>query len=546
MKQARFQSRLLGSFEENFEGLEQLKMVIQRQETPDGRIGGGEIQRFDLKRGSSDLTPTDLCRIVWLRGERYVRKSQYKTQFRVHFIGTDADGTFNHQCRFTISVADLLETSHVDDDEGEGDDDDEEDEDEESEDEEDEDEEGDDEEDEEEEEEDDDDDKENWSDESSGPAPLVPVGTQRVAVSGDTHYAPQQLNPHYITHLVTSSQGSALRLAERAFLKPMEENRRMLSDMRKDNSAVITDLKAMAEMLLRESNNMRRADREFFEKIIDTQTRRMEVLEGQLNEQNKLNHRQYENLQELAKQGWVAFLDAMRMKSEVVDERIEWAKFLADEAERTAVPAPIPEAPRGPSGLTSIVQSAMKSPSMVGGLAMIMRRRGSVQDAEFLEDLARRMASGGEEDDDEDEEDDDDVVDASATPSNGSSHSSEPFVGHAAGPAQAPCPFADRIRAFRSSFSRSKLRAIRKAMPQVVWDALERACATQDDRVAVQCILQMDREFSKDQTAMLGLLPHFTEDQAIEIQEAVKEAKAIAKAAGRRAPPRRPGPQPSA
>ncbi len=536
MRLAKIGVKLCEHFESNYVGLREIKIFVQKVWTPDGPTHGDGIQRLELAPRRKPPTFQDLCRITWLRAERFVRQQKAKTQFRVHFIGEEDGKPFNRQCRFTIETNEVLDDDLEAEDQGDGTDDDGKDGKAE----------GTDQEGDKPNEEEDEDDKANWSNDGAAPNALVPL-EERIEPSGQRHVIPQTINPHFITHV----QRDTLELAHRAYSGPMKENRLLVQEMRHDTAAFVRDLKSMAEMLLNQSMNMRRLDSERHDKQVTYMQTRMESLEKQQIESNKLNYRQYENLQELAKQGWVAFLDAMRMKSEVVDERIEWARFIKEEAEQAQ---PVGVAVPQESGAGSLIREASKSPLLIGGLSIILRKAGNEEGATLLEGLAKDASKRQGVDEDEDEDEDDETIDVDATehpndttPGNGQPPGqSGPFVGHPSAPPQhaAPTPFADRVRAFRGALDKKSFDGMRQVLSKRAWNAFEKASRAMDDRVTIEAITTMDVELSKDKLALLQLMEHLTETQMEAIATIVEDVKKVRAKTARRAAPRRPPPRP--
>ncbi|MCH9637713.1 MAG: hypothetical protein K0U16_07200 [Gammaproteobacteria bacterium] len=553
MRRALCPPHLLKHFDTCLEGLTEVRIHVNARHTAHGKEKGREIQRFYLAEGARRPTADTLCRMTWLRGEMDVRQHGCRTQFRVHLMGVVEGEEFNHQGLFTIKEHEILkitdpherhqevdERDRVDEDEdedgdeeGDGDDED-----------------GDEDEDGEEDEEDEEDDndlpyedevEDEEDDWASGPPAMISHPVTIEPATKERHLVPQTINPEFIAH----TQKATLNLAHRAYSAPMRENRRLVHDMRSEMSEWMKEMKNMSDALVKQAIDLNNKAEERSNAVIEFLSERLKAAETERAENASLWKEHWsehsKNMQELAKQGWTAMLDAAAMKQEVVDDRVQWAKWLEQQARDT--PAPIPEiAPsNGSGGFGEIFQQASRSPVLIAGLAMLARKMGNIPGAVFLENLAKTAAAGADEDDDDEYEDVHDVEAHERQPRNGS----DPFVGQQAGPSAAPpSPFAARIRKFRHGLAPEKLAKMQELLPDPAWQAFEAASGAPDDASAAAAVGTMSGFIESDFGLMGQLMEHLDEDEVGEIMEAVQEAKKIRKRTQRRAPPRRPPPRP--
>lgn len=524
--------QMLRCFEAQHRGLREVRLIVCQIETADGvQSTSDDIQRLHLEtklRAKPPVSAETLCRITWLRGEQYVRLHRHKTQFRVHLVGTNDDGRFNKQTRFTILPDDVIAESIVDenadapadadappadgnqDDSFQGHDDDGE-----------------------------------WNkepkDTDKAPNAMMPIETVVEPITGVTYPVPMGINPEFVSHI----QKGTLDLAHRAYSGPMRENRILVHEMCKETTDLLTGMKGFFKMLLTKQIQQAEHENTRHDKMVEYLTTRMTSLEKQQMESNRLSAKQYENLQELAKQGWVAFLDAMKMKEKVVDDQIEINRQRAEELEQVPAPAAAP----ADGGFSKILKDAGENPLLIGGLAMVMRKAGNNDGADFLEELARNASKKGtkkDTDDDDEFEDDDDPVDVDAHEKPGSNGEPRaPFVGQPTGPsAPPPTPVADRARRFRASLDKEKLAAMRKLLPKAAWNAFVAASEATDDMTAIAAIRTLRGFVEGSVTIMVELGTHLTEDQVVEITDLVKDVGKPGKPAEARTPPRKPPPRP--
>lgn len=538
--QAKIKPRFLAHFTEHHTGLNSIALS-GREQTRRGSISHGTFQKFRLDTEPDQqpsLSAEYLARLVWLAAERLVRKTGNTVSFRFFLRGTTNRQTFNDEGTFSIKPQQILgpnEESHPVPEEDEEDEEEEEEEEEE--------------EDDDEEESEEEEDPHAWNEDT---AALVPVEERIEPATGIRHPVPMQLNPHFVVSL----QNNAISLAQRAYEGSMNANRGLVQEMRAEMSSMIGDLKGMSEQNNRSHLNLIQEIKGLCVDLVKSSNERIKLLEERLGENAKLSSKQYENLQELAKQGWVAFLDAMKMKSQVVDERIEWTRWAAEEVKRIQPPAAAP-APEG-GGMSSLLREAGDNPLLMGGLAMLMRKMGNNQGADFLEEIARNTSKRGRADDEEDEEEEEDVYDvpaydhstgANGARPNGSNGSPtpgrSPFVGQPHGPSAAPpTPFADRVRRFRARLDDDTYAGLRKALSKKARSAFDTAVQATDDEAAKAAIRRLKAELESDTLQMLALGDRLTEDQVSEIMSVIEDVRDGGPKRGRRPPPR-PSPTPS-
>lgn len=488
--------------------------------TPDGQVRAGTIQKLALPTSPGQkpsVTPDELCRLLWLRGERYVRKYKTKTQFRIYLIGVDTQTDFRFEFRFTIKCDEILGDDDGDPDDPSKEEKEEEEEDEDGEDEDEEDEDEDEEEEEEEEE------------EKDLPTALIPV-QQQVVPSGERHPVPMQLNSDFVVAL----QSGAIRMASGAYSGAMKENRILVQEMRGEMSNMVKDIKGMAETLLKSHIDFAREQNSRYETMLDRAATRAEKADQRIAELSKNSTQQFENLQELAKQGWKAFLDAMKMKSEVVDDRVEWSRWLVDEAKRIKDEEPAPTPTNGKSGASDMLQKA--GPIALVTVSAILRNRGDTANADMLQNLANRMAGPLEDDDDDADEEEPYDVEAHE-------HGAQQPEPSDAAPEAEATPFADRVRAFRASLGEETVTAMRKSLPKPAWRAFESACTAKIDTVAIAGLQTLNRYIAKSEALQIQLSQYLNEDQFVEIMSVIKDIEKFGPNQRPR-PPRRPPPRP--
>jgi len=507
--------RLRSQFRRHHRGLREIRLTVFSMTTRDGTEHGGEIQKFTLDTGEGEVPEveyTELAQLTWLRGERYVRSHKAKTQFRVLFIKRDAKGARDQkECRFMIKPTQVLEDDLEADDDGDGTDDDEE-EYEEEEDGEYEDDDGDDEDVEDNEYEDDD------EDDDDSPSALVPL-KERETKDG-MQLVPQQINPAFITAV----QRDTLKLAHRAYTSPMKENRILVRQMRRETGKMVDKVQNMAEMLLTQQMEMAARSEARQDKIIEHLYDRLEVMEGTVTRLTELSVKDRENLKELAREGWRAFHDAMRMKEEVVNDRVAWARWVMEDNERREPPPPPPASTGG--GFMDLITKAQESPMVVAMASIALRKMGNDREADLLEKIAVNMSGADEEEDAADK----DPVDVDAT---------ERPNGHARHARQAG-PLGVRIRAFRDSVGDERLEKLKSIMPKEAWSSFELACRAPDDKIVVQALTAMATPLD-DMGIKMKIAGVLTPDQITELLSIVD---AVKQSGARREPPRRPPPRP--
>jgi hypothetical protein len=480
----------------------------------------GTIQRIELGVAPNASVPWSdeyLCRLTWLAGERYVRRRGTTCQFRIYFDGSCEElGDYSEPATFTIKLGQLLDPDPEEEEEDDEEDDAEEEDDESH----------------------DDDDEEEEDEDQDGrdlPEALVPFESRELA---HRQFAqPMQLNPQFVVSL----QNNALGLAQRAYEGSMQSNRLLVQEMRAEMSSMVRDIKAMAEHTNKATIDVMRAMNDFHIREAEAGRERIATLETQLHNMTKLNGKAYENQQELARQGWQAFLDGMRLKSDAVDDRMEWAQWLQGHPVMQAQNQPAPQESGGGSGVAGMMAKGI--PVVLAGLSMMYRHKGKDKEADFLANMAQRFA--GPVDEFEAEEEDDDFVDADVAPPpypppNG--HGPNGAKGTGPTPGMEPTPFADRCREFRVKIGEQKVAALRKMLPPDAWRGFQQACTARVDDVAIKGLLRMHAIVEADLNLMMQLAQHLSED---EVEEILTMVDAIKKAAPKRTKPRRPPARPT-
>lgn len=532
---ARPAPRMQESFAQLHRGLVALRIHVLRLRSRHGDVAGTKLQEIFLPRtppgGTPEISADTLCRLVWLRGEQYARQHNKQTQFRVYFDSLDSEQQTNtEQVRFMIKLRNLLADdeaedesdpndveaqaeSEVDAEDGES-------------------EEGEDEGDDDDDEDDDDEYEDEDDDEYDSNQALVPM-KERIDPSGERHIIPQQINPAFFTQII----GQSFKLAGKAYRGPMRETRIAAKSIRIQAIAMIKANQELAEMVIKRQIELegRAAARQ--DKLIEHLHERMEMLESVVQKTTDLSVRLYDNFKELAREGWQAFHDAMKMKDEVVNDRIDWARWLVEDNERRQPPPPPPAPVQKEGGIGQLIRELSEAPMALGLLTTVLRRTGNDRDADMFEKMAinlSRAGRRGDEDGDDGEEDEEPFdVEAHETQHapNGNGHA------RTAAPLG---PFGRRIRAFRATLSPAHLSKLEEILPATAWAAFEAACTNTDDRAVLASLVAMQSGLD-DIKVQMQIAQALTGPQITEIQAIVKAVKA---ATTPREPPARPRPSP--
>ena len=521
---------MIDGFTEYHRGLTEIRIHVLRMRTSDGDVSGTKIQTIVLPTtvpGKDPIvSPEVIARIVWLRGERYARLHGKQTNFRAMLYSVDESlKKTEHQVRFMVKVSQLLEDDEEEDADGAEDDanteaeTEVEEEEPEDEDEPEEEEEADD----DEEYEDEDDDDEDEEGDYSPSRALVPL-KERLDPSGERHLVPQQINPAFLTKMI----GQSFKLASKAYRGPMREGRIAAKSIRIQAVAMLRANQETNDMVIRRilEADDKAATRQ--DKIIEHLSRRMDVLETQIQKSTDLQVRLYDNFKELAREGWQAFHDAMKMKDEVVNDRIEWSRWMVEDAERRQPPPP-PVPARKEGGVADLIREASQSPVVMAAVSVVLRKTGNNDGADLLEKIAVNMSRQGSDD----EDDEDEPVDVAAHEQHAQPR--PPTNGHAKTAELGP--LGARIRRFRDTLDEPTIGKLRKAMPPAAWAAFERACSVTPERAVIAALAELGRALD-DKALQMQIVGALAPAQ---IQEIMSIIKAVKDQTAPRQPPPRPG-----
>lgn len=517
---------------------------------PEEKRPVGVVQRFfpDAPAGEKPAwSARYLAKIARAWAEEYVADRKIKITFRVWLVGHDAqDMAFRKPTQMTVHPP--IEDEE-DDEEDEDEDDEEEEEDEEDEDE-----------DEDEDDEEDEDETVDSKQDSNPPRtprsdehqdfdmdpvdainnPMIPRERPQTTLmpkpsSGvaTLHEAPQpapasvmMINPATLV----SMQKIGLDFAKGVYTEVREDDRKMMAETRATLTTMQTVMTGIVESVKNTMSDMmekvlsgQKAQQDFFIAERQKQNERIEKLESQLIKSVELSGKTYSNLQEIAKQGWTAFVEGMEMQK---------ASFRNDQAWQQAFfgqEISFARSEQRTEKTSSWLAQAVPIGLVFG--ASMMRKRGDTQTASMLDILARKFATQAADEDDE--EDDEDIVDAEAHettppprpgPRPGNGHAG-PFASGPSAGSIPPDSMCGRCHAFRASLSAEQLKNLKAAVPSRAWAAFNDATTATSDHAAVASMTILARFFDGDPTLAFKVAQLLEEEQVEALDKLQEQLK---------------------
>lgn len=492
-------------FEDYHEGLVKIECEAVWMNDAGAKVPGSIFQSFEIDGGGRGrvpaFNPMTLARIVWLRCNHFAAKKKRKVNFVVQLIGSEADGkSWAHRVRFTLDGTpdDLTDEDQEEDkveEEELGD-------------------------------EELDDSNRRLSDHArqlggdtpggfvkSRPLPLPPgqhVGQGELEVMPPAmlnHSAASEhgMNGSAQTPVVLRTPGSEsamlVRALQGAYGGALAEHRALVEQIRLDRTADRNETKGFVRDILEEN---RRGTKQVVDALLarlDATEARAEKAEGRIIEMSKLESGEREFNMQVAQQGWVSFIEGMRMKAESVSVQQEY--------DRAFLGLQLQSAKSGKT--TSAAGSALKNllPFAATGLSAILRARGDENSAHTIDELSKMVTRA--------------TIGAAAA-------EGAQAQGQAAQQQQAAGsmpPIIAAIRNLYDSLRPDQSQQLKTLMPGPAWSLLEGAAKTDIEAACIACLTSMNGFMDSDPSISLRVIEALDEpqqQQLIAIVQAIRNA----------------------
>lgn len=487
--------------ENHHEGLQKIEVEAIYMNDAGAKVPQGTFQTFELPDSGRGRVPAinalTLAQIVWARCEEYAAKKRRKVVFIVMLFGSNAKSIgWKHRFQFTIDGT----PDDMTDDESEQDSDDFEDD-----------------------EEDGDGDEERREDNYGNdmnagfvPARPLQIGPSPIVAPAEVEMMPNGMMPGGSTALevarTPAGQESVLVASlQRAYSGANAEHRALVQQVRMERAADMRDMKAMFSEALDHTRRANQQILDFMETRLTAAEARANQAETRIVDMSKLEGAQRESLMEVTQQGWIAFIEGMRMKAESV--------ALQQEYDRAFLGLQLQNLQSGQR--KSAAGGALKSllPFAATGISAILRARGDEASAATIDSLSKTvmkatLASAQQDEYEEDEESE--------------------------GPLP---PIVVAVRQLHQSFSDDQKQKLRAEMPKAAWRLFEGAARADLEEACVACLSSMHQFLKSDaslQIRVFAALGPEQQQQLMAIVQAIQGGPMPAQAAPTPATPRGP------
>ena len=518
--------KILGVFEEFHGGLEKIQIEAVYMNDAGQRMQNGVFQHLAIEDGGQGrvpgVPPSTLAQIVYARCKQYAAKKGRKVHFPIWMFGSAAKGKpWRHQANLTIDgTSDELAN-----------------------------------------------DEDTAVDAAYDDDTLYRDTGFRSDVMGDmarlapsSHVQPGEmdvLTPSDATALARSpilQERAAVQTIQGAFQAVLAEQRALCTQVRIEQSHALRDMKSMftgvlqsvqqqstsqltsmqtqMETICNFAVNQMKVANERADRIEKAANERVERAEGRIVEMSQLDGSYAESLKEIAKEGWVAFIDGMKMLRESVGREQEYDRaFLGLQLQNL-------QSDNRKSAAAGVFGKIL--PFGATALSAVLRARGDEKSANTIDALSKIVAKGTE----------------TAGPAAVGSPAEE----------EGPLPkIIVDVRALYDSLRPDQIKELQRLMPKAAWQLFEGAADTGIEAACFACLSAMTAFLQSDQTVSMQVLANLDPPQQQALLAIVQEVQGLSAApaepavptptptptngvpvpTGRKLPPR-PGPRPAA